>query len=268
MIREISLLKKRDILKVRFDLIYYNNVVEAIERWRQNNKRHYITLTPPHSVLMCHRSEQMRQATAGADLTLPDGIGIILAAQVLGFPHKGRVTGPMLMLKICDWGRRYGYRHYFYGGKEGVAKKLAKCLSEKLPGIQIAGTYSPPFRVLDDDEDEKVIEMINSYEPDIVWVGLGAPKQEKWMASHISKIAATAMIGVGAAFDFHSGNIVWAPASVRKLGLEWAYRLSKEPTRLLRRNLDSPLFLAKIVQQRLSKSVYNKTEIISSPQKD
>jgi N-acetylglucosaminyldiphosphoundecaprenol N-acetyl-beta-D-mannosaminyltransferase len=151
------------------------------------------------------------------------------------------------MLRLCDWGREFGYKHYFYGGAEGVADKLRDKLSQMFPGLQTAGTYCPPFRPLSKQEDEMIVEQINRTEPDIVWVGLGAPKQEKWMSAHLDKISATAMIGVGAAFDFHSGNVKWAPASIRKLGLEWAYRLAKEPKRMWRRNLDSLIFLAKVI---------------------
>lgn len=257
MINNVSQLNRYGILKVRFDLISYNLVMEVIERWRQNGERRYVTLTPPHSVLMCHRDSKLRQAIEGASLTLPDGVGIILAAQLLGYLHNGRVTGPILMLKLCDQGRQKGYRHFFYGGAQGVAKRLAERFSRIYPGLQVAGTYCPPFRPVSDKEDKQIVERTNETKPDIVWVGLGAPKQEKWMADHLGRINATAMIGVGAAFDFHSGNAKWAPLWFRKLGLEWAYRLSKEPKRMWRRNLDSPIFLLKVMWQRLATVMNN-----------
>lgn len=247
----VSQARRYDILRVNFDLIAYKVVMKAIDRWKQRGERHYIAISNPHSVLTCHRDEEMRQATAGADLTLPDGAGIILAAKLLGYPHNGRVTGPTLMLNLCDWGREKGYSHYFYGGEEGVPDRLASRLSDMYPGIAIAGTYCPPFRSLSHEEDQELVKRINSTKPDIVWVGLGAPKQEKWMAQHLERIDAPAMIGVGAAFDFHSGNVKWSPAWIRGLGLEWAYRLAQEPKRMWRRNLDSPIFLAKVISQRL-----------------
>jgi len=176
---------------------------------------------------------------------------LILAARLLGLKSRGRVTGPTLMLKLCDWGRERGYRHYFYGGKEGVAETLARRLSERFPGLEVAGTFSPPFRTLTEEEGAAVVEKINATRPDVVWVGLGAPKQEKWMAAHVGRIAAAALIGVGAAFDFHSGNVKWAPGWIRKIGMEWAWRLAHEPRRLWRRNLDSPLFLLAVMKQRI-----------------
>jgi len=218
--------KRQKILNVKFDLIAYEIVMQTIEQWRQQGKCQYVAITNPHSVLLCYRDEMMFRATHDAGLVLPDGIGIVLAARLLGYNHNGRASGPTLMLKLCDWAREKGYRHFFYGGAEGVADKLADKLSQEYPGLNVAGTYCPPFRRLTDEE--------------------------KWMAEHVGRINATAMIGVGAAFDFHSGKVKWAPALVRRLGLEWAYRLIQEPRRMWRRNLDSPLFLSRVMRQRLS----------------
>lgn len=243
---------RHDILKVRFDLIAYEIVMKTIEQWREAGQRRYVAITNPHSVLLCHRDERMLRATLKAGMVLPDGIGILLAAWLLGYRHHGRATGPTLMLKLCDWGRKNGYRHFFYGGAEGVAAKLAENLSNEFPGLNVVGTCFPPFRPLTSEEDQSMVEKINSAKPDIVWIGLGAPKQEKWMAEHLGRIKATAMVGVGAAFDFHSGNVRWAPALIRRLGLEWAYRLMQSPKRMWRRNLDSFLFLSKVMGQRLS----------------
>jgi len=240
------------VLGVEFDLLDYRQAFETILAWRQQGQRETITITNPHSVLLCGRNEGMRRATAAA-LTLPDGVGVIWAARILGYAHHGRVTGPTLMLRACDWGREHGLRHYFLGGAEGVADKLAGVLSEKYPGLEVAGTYCPPFRPLTEAEDAELVAEVNATGPDIVWVGLGAPKQEIWMHDHLGQIAAAAMIGVGAAFDFHSGNVKWAPRWIRRLGMEWAYRLALEPKRMWRRNLDSPLFLAKVIGYRIAR---------------
>jgi N-acetylglucosaminyldiphosphoundecaprenol N-acetyl-beta-D-mannosaminyltransferase len=245
------MIKKCRILNVNFNLIDYVQVFETICQWKKSAKSKLITITPPHSVLLCGRDERMAKAHEAAGLTLPDGVGVILAANILGYKHHGRVTGPNLMLKLCDWGRKYNFRHCFYGGTEEVLENLSKNLTEIFPGLDIAGLYSPPFRSLTEDEDRQIIEMINNSNIDILWAGLGAPKQEIWMLEHLGKIKATAIIGIGAAFDFHSGNVKWAPAIVRKLGIEWAWRLVGNPRRMWRRNLDSPLFLSKVILQKI-----------------
>jgi N-acetylglucosaminyldiphosphoundecaprenol N-acetyl-beta-D-mannosaminyltransferase len=242
---------RRSILGVRFDLIDYETAFQTIQRWRRDGARRYVTVANPRDVRLCWRDPQFRRVTARSGLTVPDGVGIVFAANVFGYGHHGRVTGPALMLKACDWGRRYGYRHYFYGGGRGVPERLRQRLTGQYPGLQVVGTYSPPFRPLTPKEDAAAVERINASRPDIVWVGLGAPKQEKWMAGHLGRIDAPAMIGVGAAFDFHSGNARWAPAWIRRLGAEWAWRLLLEPRRMWRRNLDSAVFLGQVVRERV-----------------
>ena len=242
--------QRYSILGISVDLIGYDAAVATVLRWRDEGTRSYVVITNPHSVMTCRRDAEMLRATTGGGLTLPDGMGVIWAAGILGYPHLGRVTGPTLMLRLCDEGRQHGLRHLFYGGAEGVAEKLAERLTAKLPGLNVVGTHCPPFRPLKPDEDEQTVAMINAARPDIVWVGVGAPKQEKWMAAHVGRIEAPAMIGVGAAFDFHSGNVRLAPAWVRRLGLEWAYRLVSEPRRMWRRNVNGALFLLAALGQR------------------
>jgi N-acetylglucosaminyldiphosphoundecaprenol N-acetyl-beta-D-mannosaminyltransferase len=240
-----------EILGINFDLVDYRSAFEQIINWKESGERRLVAMMNPHSVLLCRRTPEMPDAIKRAGLVLPDGTGTIWASNILGYEHRGRVTGPKLMLKICDWGREKGLRHFFYGGKEGIADKLTANLSSKYPRLQVAGTYSPPFRQLSHEEDRIITDKINSTRPDIIWVGLGAPKQEKWMADHLGRVNAAAMIGVGAAFDFHSGNIKWAPKWIRRLGFEWAYRLVQEPGRMRRRNLDSFTFLINVIMQRL-----------------
>lgn len=238
------------IVGVHVNLIALGSAIERMHACREQGQRGYVVLTNPHSVLTCRRDPHMARATDAALLTLPDGTGITLAARILAYPHSGRVAGPTLMLRLCDWGRRHGYRHYFLGGAEGVADELAARLSQRYPGLIVAGMNCPPFRPPAFQEDAQLVEQINQARPDVVWVGLGAPKQEKWMLEHADRINAPLMIGVGAAFDFHSGRIAWAPTWIRRLGLEWAYRLAVEPKRMWRRNLDSPLFLLHVLRQK------------------
>lgn len=247
--RQDSDAKVHNVLGIHFSLVSYRDVMTEVVRWRQRKERHYVTLTPPYSVLMCRDDLRLKEATQGATLTLPDGVGIILAAKLLRYPHSGRVSGPTLMLRLCDWGREEKLRHFFYGGAPGVAEALAQRLSSSYPGLDVAGVHCPPFRDLTPQEDAEIVEKINAAKPDVVWVGLGSPKQEKWMADHLGRIDAAALIGVGAAFDFHSGRVKWAPKWMRALGIEWAYRLVTEPRRMWRRNVNSFVFLARVLRQ-------------------
>lgn len=246
---------RHNINGIDFDLIDYEHVARIVERCRREGRKTYITLANPHSVVMCRRDKEMRRAIQESALTLPDGIGIVLAARLLGYQHKGRVTGPMLMLHLCDRGRKHGYRHFFYGGQEHVPEELREHLNGRYPALHAAGSYSPPFRELSEKEDEEIVGLINSAKPDILWVGLGTANQEKWMNSHIGRIEAPVMIGVGAAFDFHSGNVRWAPAWIRAIGMEWAFRWMLEPRRMCRRNFDSLAFLAYVIRQRIRQSL-------------
>ena len=240
---------RANILGVQFDLIGYGQALERIDGFRQRGERRYVTLTNPYVAMLCRRDEGVRQALAGASLTLPDGVGIILAAGLLGHKHAGRVTGPGLMLALCDWGRRCGYRHYFYGGQEGVARGLVARLRELYPGLLVAGECCPPFGLLTDDQDAAITRAINASRPDVVWVGLGAPKQEKWMRDHVGRVEAPVMIGVGAAFDFHAGTVKRAPPLVRRLGLEWVYRTACAPRRVFPKAVDNVRFALVVLHQ-------------------
>jgi len=250
--------EKSNILGIGCNLTNYEKVMETIEAWRsgRSRKSRYVVAINPHSVMMGKRNRNVRRAMAGAALSLPDGIGMVWAANILGYSHRGRVTGPTLLLNLCDSGRDYGFRHYFYGGAEGVADEMASRLCKEFPGLAVAGTHCPPFRELTPEEDAAEVAKVNASNADILWVGLGAPKQERWMAAHVDAVQVPIMIGVGAAFDFHSGHVKWAPRWIRGLGLEWAYRLAQEPRRLWRRNLDSPLFLFHVFLQKMKPPVF------------
>lgn len=253
MYRADFVIDRLDIAGVPLDFLVQEQLPRIIERWRRTGHRAYIVVSNPHAIMLCRRDAEMNRALSEAELNLPDGVGVILASKLLGYGRRHRVTGPALMLEICDQGRQLGYRHFFHGGGEGIADRLAECLCKKFPGLQVAGTCCPPFRPLSDAEDAEIVAKINATKPDIVWVGLGAPKQEKWIAAHAGRINATAMIGVGAAFDFHSGNVAWAPRWVRRSGLEWAWRLALNPRRMWRRNLDSPMFMLHVIAQILAR---------------
>jgi len=160
--------------------------------------------------------------------SLCDGVGVIAAGWFWGLKVP-RYNGPILQLDCSERGVAPGWRHFYYGGKEGVADLMAQRLQERFPGLQCVGTYCPPFRDLTAEEDEAVVGRINEARPDFVWVGLGLLKQEQWIADHQGRIDAPWMVGVGAAFDYHSGAVPWAPVLVRALGLEWLFRLIIQP---------------------------------------
>lgn len=246
---------RRDFLGVPIDLVRMHETLAEILSWREAGRCGYVTLVNPHSVILCARDAEMHSAILDSDIVLPDGVGIMLASRILGYGHNHRVAGPSLMLSLCDAGRPHGLRHFFYGGAEGVAAILAQRLADRCPGLLIAGVLSPPFQTVTPAEDAKLLERINASAPDVLWVALGTGKQEKWMATHVARLRASAVIGVGAAFDFHAGTVPWAPAWIRRAGLEWAYRLAHEPRRLWRRNLDSFVFLTRIAAQRMGYTV-------------
>jgi len=170
----------------------------------------------------------------GGLMAIPDGGPLSSVGRKRGHQEMARTTGPSLMGEIFQISAEKGYRHYFYGSTEETLELLEKKLNENYPGIQISGMYSPPFRILTEEEDRQIVENINSADADFVWIGLGAPKQERWMAAHQGKINGL-MIGVGAGFDYYAGNIKRAPMWMQKCNLEWLYRLMQDPKRLFKR---------------------------------
>jgi len=243
--------RQENLLGVRVDFVDYDEVIRQILAWRKNSQRKYIVLCNPHTVCEAHRSRALLNTLRESALNLPDGVGTTIAAQILKIPHFGRVSGPTLMLRVCGAVSDPPLRHFFVGGRPGVGEALAQNLTMRNPQLQVAGIDSPAFNDSSDREASRVLKKINASRADIVWVGLGSPKQELWMSRHREHLAATALIGIGAAFDFHAGTVPWAPRWVRKAGLEWAFRLLIEPRRLWRRNVDSPAFLARVISQRL-----------------
>jgi N-acetylglucosaminyldiphosphoundecaprenol N-acetyl-beta-D-mannosaminyltransferase len=208
----------------------------------------YVCLCTVNGVAEARRDPEFRRIFNESWLTTPDGMPIVW----MGPPTVERVYGPDLMLAVCDAGRSKGLRHYFYGGKPGVAEELASRLSSRFPGLQVAGTFCPPFRDLTNEELVRLRAEVAAAGPDIIWVGLGTPKQERFMAGPGSTLGAALLIGVGAAFDFHSGRVRQAPRWIRQIGLEWLFRLCAEPRRLARRYLTTnPLFIARVAAQKL-----------------
>lgn len=201
---------------------------------RTRDPGHYVSVTNTESMYHALRIPQHDAFVREADISVCDGVGVSLVGRFHGL-RVPRRHGPILQLACCQYGEPRRWRHFFYGGKEGVAEKLAAELTAKYPGLVCVGTYTPPFRDLRPDEDEELVALINRARPDIVWVGLGLLKQERWIAEHLGRIDAPWMVGVGAAFDYHAGTVRWAPAWVRAAGLEWLFRLVLQPRLRARR---------------------------------
>jgi N-acetylglucosaminyldiphosphoundecaprenol N-acetyl-beta-D-mannosaminyltransferase len=216
----------------------------AIDGWIARRESHYVCVTNIHGIVESQRDPDLRRIHNAAGLVTPDGMPLVWISRLRGFTHVQRVYGPDLMLMLCQRSVEQGYRHFFYGGGERVPERLAANLQRRFPGLRVAGVYSPPYRPLTDEEDERIVRCINNAGTHIVWVGLSTPKQERWMAKHVGRLEASVLIGVGAAFDFHVGLKKQAPRWMQLGGLEWFFRLATEPGRLWRRYaVNIPTFL-------------------------
>lgn len=196
----------------------------------------YITVANVHTTVMAYENSEYRQIQSEGIMAIPDGGPLSSVGRKRGCENMSRTTGPDLMGEIFKLSSKMGYRHYFYGSTEETLQMLHMKLEKTYPGLDIVGMHAPPFRPVTEEEDNQTIEIINQSVPDFVWIGLGAPKQEKWMAEHQGKISGL-MIGVGAGFDYFAGNIKRAPAWMQMHNLEWLYRLWQEPRRLFKRYL-------------------------------
>ena len=236
--------ERTNILGVGVSAINMDMAIETIDRWIAERQQNYICVTSVHGVIESQSDHELRKIQNQAGLVTPDGMPLVWVSRLRHYRHVSRVYGPDLMTVVCTTSHSKGYRHFLYGGASGIPERLADQLRNKFPGIQIVGTYSPPFRPLTPEEDEAIIERINESKADIVWVGLSTPKQEYWMAAHFGRLHVPVMVGVGAAFDFLAGVKTQAPRWIQRSGFEWLYRLVMEPRRLWRRYLKVvPLFL-------------------------
>jgi N-acetylglucosaminyldiphosphoundecaprenol N-acetyl-beta-D-mannosaminyltransferase len=226
--------------------------LSLLDTWIARREQHYVCVTGVHGVMESQRDPALRATLCRSGLTTPDGMPLVWLSRLHGYRQVERVYGPDLMHACCQRSVDKGYRHFLYGGDDVLVEALAERLRQRHHGIRIVGTFAPPFRPLTPDEDAGIVQMINDAAPDIVWVGLGTPKQERWMAEHHKQIAAPVMVGVGAAFDFGAGRKKQAPRWMQRSGLEWFFRLVQEPRRLWRRYvLNIPRFIALIALQTL-----------------
>lgn len=232
------------VLGVRVHMVQIPDVVEVMEGWIEERQGcHYIAATGMHGVMEAHKHLDFKAILNSAALFIPDGISLVWIARWRGFQLKKRVCGSDLMVEFCRLNSPKGYRHFFYGDTDNTLQHLSAKLREQIPSLDVVGTYSPPFRPLTVEEDADVVRMINEAEPDVLWIGLGCPKQERWMFEHREKLNVPVIVGVGAAFKFLSGRTKRAPVWVGDHGLEWVWRFLHDPRRVWRRVLiDGPRF--------------------------
>lgn len=240
------------ILGVKVSAINMEMALGQMALWILSRQKGYVCVTPAHAIMDCYDQPELRRIYNHSGLTTPDGMAVVWLLRWLGHQQVERVYGPDLLLAACEHFVESGVRHYFYGAEPGVAERLAARLKEQIPGLVVAGIESPPFRALTAEEDDAVAERIRAASPDIVWVGIGSPRQEMWMAEHLDRLDVPVLVGVGAAFDFLSGNKPQAPRWMQRSGLEWLFRLASEPVRLWRRYvLGYPLFVVLVTLQML-----------------
>ena len=242
-----------NVLDVGVNTLNIPQTLDILSEWIAHREPNYVCFTGVHGVIESQRDENLLRIHNAAGLVAPDGMPLVWLSRLQGRRQAERVYGPDLMLALCERSVLSGYRHFLYGASEDTLEKLAINLQQRCPGLRIVGKYSPPFRPLTDEEDEEVVRTINEAKPDIVWVGLSTPKQEHWMASHVHRLTAPVLLGVGAAFDFHAGVKKQAPRWMQRSGLEWLFRLATEPRRLGPRYLvNNPLFILLVLRQMLS----------------
>jgi N-acetylglucosaminyldiphosphoundecaprenol N-acetyl-beta-D-mannosaminyltransferase len=235
-----------------------NSAVTTLDRWRAERRQEYVCVVSVHGLVVAQRDPVIRHALNHCGMATEDGMPLVWWSLLAGFPQARRVCGSDLLNEVCAFGVPRKFRHYFYGASPKVVEQLIDRLQKRHPGLCVAGYRSPPFRPLTAAEDAGDIAAINEAEPDFVWVGLGMPKQEKWMVEHLGKINATALIGVGAAFDFHAGTKPRAPVWMQHAGLEWLFRLLTEPRRLAHRYLiDNTLFIGHMLRQVTRLGMYS-----------
>ncbi len=228
------------ILKTDINVTNMEEVLEELENSLEEMRGDYICVANVHTTVMAFRDEAYRRIQNESRMTLPDGKPLSIVSRRRGFENAQRVPGPDLMPRVFALSKEKKYRHFFYGSREETLEKLKKKIEDKYPWLEIAGMYAPPFRKLTPQEDREIVERINRTKPDFVWVALGAPKQEIWMAEHKNKVQAV-MIGVGAAFDFEAGTVKRAPKWMQELCLEWLHRIMQDPVRLIPRYVGTNL---------------------------
>ncbi|MEO7115973.1 MAG: WecB/TagA/CpsF family glycosyltransferase [Caldimonas sp.] len=239
-----------DVLGVKVSAVNLKLAVERADQWIAAGSPGYICVTGVHGVMEAQADSEFRRILNHAYINTPDGMPLSWIGRLQGFRAMDRVFGPDFMTAMCRLSVERGYRNFLYGGKPGVAELLSKTLQRKFPGLQVVGTYTPPFRNLTFEEEEEILAQVAESKPHILWVGLGTPKQERFMAQNVDRLQVPLLVGVGAAFDYHTGRIRDCSQWIKRAGLQWLHRLMQDPRHLWRRYLrNNPAFLWHIACQ-------------------
>jgi N-acetylglucosaminyldiphosphoundecaprenol N-acetyl-beta-D-mannosaminyltransferase len=244
--------KTYDVLGVPVSEVDLDAATSLILQWSNDRRGRVVCIRDVHGVMRAQEDDHLMQIHREAALVTPDGMPIVVLGKLQG-RNVSRVCGPDLLPQVIDKGRATGLSHYFFGGGEGIAKDLVEAMRGRFPGVNIVGWETPPFRPLSEQENSSILERIQQSGADVVWVGLGTPKQEYWM-HRMAALSSATFIGVGAAFDFHTGKVSRAPKWMQAAMLEWLYRFAAEPRRLWRRYLVlAPKFAFQVVAQGITR---------------
>lgn len=240
------------VLGVPVSVLTFNEALATIDEWIASGEPNYICTLDVHALMESQSAPDVRNIYRSAAMVTPDGMPLIWLLHRSGYRSADRICGPDLMPAVFRHSEGRGYRHFLYGSSEMTLSLLQERLRRNFPGARIVGRYSPPYRALTREEEREVDRVVNAADPDIVWVGLGAPKQDRWMAAHRSTLKAPVLIGVGAAFDMLAGRVTRAPRFLQRTGCEWMFRMAQEPRRLTRRYLEAnSKFAMMLIGQKL-----------------
>jgi N-acetylglucosaminyldiphosphoundecaprenol N-acetyl-beta-D-mannosaminyltransferase len=257
------------VLGVNVSAINLGIAVDMADRWIAAENPGYICVTGVHGVMEAQSDSEFRHILNHAFINAPDGMPMSWVGHFQGFGQMDRVYGPDFMAELCRLSVERSYRHFLYGGQPGVAELLKDALQSKFPGLQVVGTYTPPFRDLTAEEEEEIVTQVRESEPHILWVGLSTPKQEHFMAHYVDRLQVPLLVGVGAAFDYHTGRIRDCSGWIKRAGLQWMHRLLQDPRRLWKRYLrNNPAFVWNVMLQTLKLRQYPRIPDVDTTKDD
>jgi N-acetylglucosaminyldiphosphoundecaprenol N-acetyl-beta-D-mannosaminyltransferase len=256
-----------DVLGVKVSAINMSQAVDTADRWIRAGQPGYVCVTGVHGVMEAQKNPEFREILNHAMMNTPDGMPMSWVGRLQGFEDMDRVFGPDFMSAMCQLSLERGFRHFLYGGQPGIAEKLKYSLQKKFPGLQVVGTYTPPFRDMNVEEEDTLLAQLRDTRPHILWVGLSTPKQERFMAQYVDRLQVPLLVGVGAAFDYHTGAIRDCSTWIKRAGLQWLHRLAQDPRRLWRRYLrNNPAFVWNIALQLLKLRRYPRISDMPAPE--